>query len=214
MKKKKTPPKFAGLLFKSFLRWEDSEHRLGDIDEVFYFKLSTSSYFSAVLWYWVQIIKSVPKLILNEFYWGGTMLTNYIKIAFRSLYKSKLYTSLNMLGLGIAIALSIVGYVNYKFSTSYNSFHKNEDKIYAILSYVDFNNRKIERSNVPLPMSQEVLNNIPGIEKTCRISVGHGTASYGDKIFNERLNYVDDDFFTIFTFPPKAVRIILKITTE
>ncbi|MBU2491436.1 MAG: ABC transporter permease [Bacteroidetes bacterium] len=202
MKKKKNPPKFAGLLFKAFLRWDDAEHRLGDLDEVFHYKLSSSSYLTASLWYWIQVLKSIPSLIINEFYWGGSMIQNYIKIAFRNLYKTKLYSVLNIFGLGVAIALAIVGYINYEFSQSFDNFHKNKDEIYSINSYqiTDEDGRR-DWSLIPYPMAVEVANNIPGIDKFSRYSTGGGSVKYGDNVFNERYVFVDDDFFEIFTFP-------------
>lgn len=201
MNKKNSPPKLASLLFKSFLRWEDSEHRLGDLNESFHFKLKHSNYTSAAAWFWLQVLKSIPSLILNELYWGGTMITNYFKIAFRNLIKTKLYSILNIVGLGTAIALGVVGYVNYKYSQSYDTFHKNKESIYSIYFSNIVNHQEKYWSYSPMPLRQEIKNNIPGVVGVTRLTTGGGTVKYGDNVFNENFRFVDEDFFRIFTFP-------------
>lgn len=201
MNRKNSPPKLAEILFKSFLRSEDSEHRLGDLNEMFEYFMKNEGYKKAFVWYWVQVITSIPKLIINEFYWGGSMLSNYFKIAFRNLYRTKLYSILNIVGLGTAIALGIVGYVNYEFSQSFDSFHKNKENIYSI-NYKRVEDNKFRKfSYTPMPVAPEIKNNIAGIKNVARISVGSGTIKYGDKVFNEGFYFVDKDFFEIFSFP-------------
>ena len=60
------------------------------------------------------------------------MFKNYLKIAFRSLLKQKIYSIINILGLsvGIASCLLIVLYVNNELS--YDKFHENKDLIYKM----------------------------------------------------------------------------------
>lgn len=199
--KKEHPPKLAEFIFRLFLRSEDAEHRLGDLNEMFEYFIKNEGYKKAFVWYWVQVITSIPKLIINEFYWGGSMLSNYFKIAFRNLYRTKLYSILNIIGLGTAIALGIVGYVNYEFSQSFDSFHKNKENIYSI-NYKRVEDNKFRKfSYTPMPVAPEIKNNIAGIKNVTRISVGGGTIKYGDKVFNESFYFVDKDFFEIFTFP-------------
>ncbi len=60
------------------------------------------------------------------------MLTNYLKIAFRSLFKNKVFTTINILGLaiGMAACLLILRYVF--FESSYDTFHRNGDRLYRV----------------------------------------------------------------------------------
>ncbi len=199
--KKTNPPKIAEYVLFFFLRYEDSEHRLGDYKESFEYISAESNYWKAARWYWLQVLLSIPHYILNIFYWGGSMLANYIKIALRNLYNTKLYAILNILGLGIAIALGIVGYVNYEFSQSYDSFHENNEHIYSINHFKIRNNRQVNWSYVPMPMAEQVKNKVPGIKNISRMSIGRGSVKYGDNVFNELFQFVDKDFFEIFTFP-------------
>src|SRR5579859_5917882 len=62
-----------------------------------------------------------------------TMFRNYCRIIIRNLRKNKLYTLINMIGLGVGIAAITWGYQNYRFSFSYDDFHKNRDIIFRVL---------------------------------------------------------------------------------
>lgn len=60
------------------------------------------------------------------------MLRNYISVAYRSLFKNRVFSFLNILGLAIGMAafLFIIHYV--RFERSYESFHENADNIYRV----------------------------------------------------------------------------------
>ncbi|UCC80456.1 MAG: ABC transporter permease [Candidatus Zixiibacteriota bacterium] len=126
------------------------------------------------------------------------MLKNYLKIAFRNLYKNKLYSIINIVGLGISIALCVAAYVNHEFSRSFNSMYENRSQLYLVNSYKIQDNERLEYSNIPIPMTPAIKNDIAGIEKICRVTTGSGTLRFEDKIFNEFFYYVDEKFLELF----------------
>ena len=88
------PPKLAEFFFKLFLRYEDTDHRLGDLQEIYEHKLISEGRLKASTWYWLQIILSIPHFLFNNIFWEAAMFKNYIKVAFRNIYKTKFYTEL------------------------------------------------------------------------------------------------------------------------
>jgi len=116
------------------------------------------------------------------------MLKNYLKVALRNLYKN----------LGIALALCVAAYVNHQFSRSFNSMYENRDELYLVNSLRIQDSNRLEYSNIPIPMAPAMKNDIPGIEKICRVSSGRGTLRFEDKIFNEYIYYVDEEFPGLF----------------
>lgn len=129
------------------------------------------------------------------------MLKSYFKTAIRNLYKNKLYSFINIVGLGMAMAICVVGYVNYQFSRSFDAFHENADDIYLVSSSTLENEERLDWSYIPMPLLPTIKQEIPGIVYTSRVSLLGCNVSYGDKVFNERVYLVDDDFFAMFTFP-------------
>lgn len=62
------------------------------------------------------------------------MIRNYFKTALRNLYRNKSYAIINIGGLAIALAACIVIFLVIQFETSYDSFQKNGDKIYQLVT--------------------------------------------------------------------------------
>jgi hypothetical protein len=129
------------------------------------------------------------------------MLFNYLKIAIRNLYKNKSYSLINIIGLGVAMALCVVGYVNYQFSQSFDSFHENADNIFLISSYIDNESGRQDWSYSPMPLAPTVKDEVPGVDMYSRLSLTRANLRYEDNIFRETIWYVDMDFFNMFTFP-------------
>ena len=61
------------------------------------------------------------------------MIKNYLKIISRNLWRNKLYTIINIIGLGIGIAAVVWGFQDYRFSFSYDNFHNKSSKIFRVL---------------------------------------------------------------------------------
>ncbi len=60
------------------------------------------------------------------------MFKNYLKIALRNLFKQKLYSFINIIGLAIGIASCILIYLFVQNELSYDTFHKNADRLYRV----------------------------------------------------------------------------------
>ncbi|WP_315814974.1 hypothetical protein [Paraflavitalea speifideaquila] len=78
-----------------------------------------------------------------------TMIKNYLKIAFRNLWKNKAFSSINIMGLaaGLAVCLLIVLYV--KEELSYDQYNEKADRIYRIDADILFNNTQVNFAVTP-----------------------------------------------------------------
>ena len=131
------------------------------------------------------------------------MLKNYLKIAFRNLWKDKFFSFLNISGLaiGIACCLLIVLYVNYELS--FDKHFDDADRIHRIVIEGQFNGREFTGAQSPSPAGPVFLEQIPEIEQSVRFrETGSWVVKYQDKVFNEnRLVYADQDIFKVFSIP-------------
>lgn len=62
------------------------------------------------------------------------MFSNYFKIAFRVLWRNKVYVALNVVGLGFAIACCILAYLNYNYRAKFDKNHSQTENIYRLNS--------------------------------------------------------------------------------
>jgi putative ABC transport system permease protein len=136
------------------------------------------------------------------------MLQSYFKVAWRNLKKSRAYTIINIIGLGLAIAatLFIFNYVSYE--RSYDQFHSNKKNIYRVSSH--FNKGKVNERHQALTIAwtgpgAQLL--IPEIADFTRLApankfIGKKVIRYNDtKISESRVLLADSSFLKMFSFP-------------
>ncbi|HEX7494079.1 MAG TPA: ABC transporter permease, partial [Bacteroidales bacterium] len=129
------------------------------------------------------------------------MFKNYLLVTFRNLLKNRVFTSINILGLGIALSVCIVAFFNHMFNYEFDRTHTNFNKIYRVNSFRDMEGREQEYGVVPATLGLEVKKDIPGIEKAARLMRTRSPVKKGIDIFQTQVSYVDPEFLDIFTFP-------------
>jgi putative ABC transport system permease protein len=130
------------------------------------------------------------------------MFKNYLKIAWRNLYKSKMFSLIHIMGLtiGITVCLMIFLYIMNEFSV--DRFHKNEKQIYRVMR--SFEKDKQAVPYLSGPYAPALLTDFSGqIKRAVRVMPSNDLFAYGvDKAFNEKNVYITDpDFFQLFSFP-------------
>lgn len=131
------------------------------------------------------------------------MFKNYLKVAFRNLLRNKLYAVINILGMGVAIALCIVAYLNHTYNYSFDNFHKNAGKIFRVKTVRLVNGQEQYWGNVPRPLAPALESDFAAVERAVRLTRGNAAFRYGDNIFNESVLHADPEFFEMFDFPLK-----------
>ncbi len=132
------------------------------------------------------------------------MIKNYLIASLRSLYKNKLYSLINILGLAISISSCLAIYSLVSKELSYDDFHDNGDRIYRIL----FDERPSGRPGARVlpraspPTGPTLQANFGEIEEFVRFRYSDSDIlSYRDKSFYEQgAFYVDSTLFKTFSF--------------
>ena len=132
------------------------------------------------------------------------MFKLHLKSAFRNLWKRKFYSLLNMLGLAIGLAASIMLLMWVQHEWSFDKFHKQSERIYRVNSHFKTEAETNVWPTAPGPV-KVYAQDIPEIENLIRInqvsgvtiSDGQGTA----KFFNNAVAMADEGFFNLFSFP-------------
>ncbi|SDS75178.1 ABC-type antimicrobial peptide transport system, permease component [Gillisia sp. Hel1_33_143] len=129
------------------------------------------------------------------------MIKNYLKIAWRSLWKEKTFTFLNVFGLSVAFGAAILLSMYALFGLSYNMFHENADELYQV--YRTSYTPKGPEPGIaqPLPFAAALKDEVPGVEKITRFNGGSVLASIDENQVRLRSAFVDPEFFSMFTFP-------------
>jgi putative ABC transport system permease protein len=127
------------------------------------------------------------------------MLKTYFKLAYRNITKDKAYSIINISGLAIGLASSILILLWVQNELSYDKFHKNAGQIYRIAS--DFGDSKTAANSAGMPAGLKA--EMPVIKNTVRL--GQSTATLletGNNKFEEKgVVYADSTFMDVFSFP-------------
>src|SRR5215475_4611262 len=96
------------------------------------------------------------------------MFRSYLKIAIRSLRKSKGFTALNVIGLasGLAVCLLIVLYVTDELS--YDRYNVNADRIYRVDADSYINNTRFEAATISNLLGPTLVASYPNIQQMVR----------------------------------------------
>jgi putative ABC transport system permease protein len=128
------------------------------------------------------------------------MIKNYLLITFRSLLKNKVFITINIFGMAIAIASCIVAYYNYDFNATFDNHHANGSKIYRVNSEREFQNKLTQFGVAPMPLGEVIRQNVGDVEKVVRYNPNGANIRIGDETFGTGLSYVDADYFTMFSY--------------
>ncbi|MBR9854869.1 MAG: FtsX-like permease family protein [Algicola sp.] len=92
------------------------------------------------------------------------MVVIYIKAAWRSILKNKLFSFINVLGLSIGICSAmVIGAIVY-FDFSFDTFHKDKDKIYRVTTVFESNGNQFSNRGVAVPIMRTFQEGMPGVE--------------------------------------------------
>ncbi len=130
------------------------------------------------------------------------MFKNYFKIAIRQFVRNKGFSIINVMGLAIGIAVSIIGFLYVLNELSYDRFHENSDRIHRIAVEALSGTTEIYQTYTAAAYVQPLYDEFPEIEKIARIASWDFQFKFGENSFIEKEVFITDStFFDVFTIP-------------
>ena len=150
------------------------------------------------------------------------MLKNNLKLAFRNILANKLYSAINIVGLGVASAFCILVYLYVKNEQSFDRFHHDQDQLFrveqtktpdpaidkkpsgSIFSFLMKNEEQKNMITTPTEFAIDIQRNFAEVEDAVRIgSMGGANVRVGNRTFkeNDNIKYADAGFFKVFNYP-------------
>jgi len=142
------------------------------------------------------------------------MIRNDFKIAWRNLLKRKVYSSINIIGLAVGVATSILIFLVVHYEMNYDNFNSRKDRICRVVTtYANKSNGEItgRESAIPIPLPDAVRLEFPQIEKVAavwnlggaqiHIPIPGKDLSEENKVkVSEGLFFVEPSLFSIFDY--------------
>jgi putative ABC transport system permease protein len=128
------------------------------------------------------------------------MLTNYLKVALRTMRRYLAFTCINVFGLAVAMSVCLLVMLMLADQKSYDGFHARKDRLYRILG--DANHAKAPSAATPFPLAGALRTGYAGFDGVTQLTRGvGGEAVYGGKTARLRGYFADTSFLQLFDYP-------------
>ena len=131
------------------------------------------------------------------------MFRNYLKVAIRNLLRNRVYTLLNVGGMGIGLATGLMLLFWVQHEMSFDKFHRHAADLYR----VNANVKGFDTwDNSPQPIATYIRRNLPEVAMTVRVKEMRRADLFKideKRFFEDRYGIVDSTFFQVFDFEMK-----------
>lgn len=200
-----TPPRWAQRLLEWLHPSDTLEEVQGDLEELYVWWYKEGGHLYANTRYLLSIISVLPPFVRRRqtrqnyrqpLLMHPAMIRNYLKAAFRSLSKNKLYSLVNLAGLTLGLGVAITLFWIVRFEYSFDRYHSKADRIYRVNSIDKFGE---QQPHIHQTIIKTLKKQYPQIEKAANLyGWGAKTVKAGTKIFNQNnVFFTSGDMFDI-----------------
>ncbi len=132
------------------------------------------------------------------------MFTNLIKHSLRSFKRQRSYIIINITGLSIGLACSLLIAFYVLYESGYDRFNVKKDRIYDIAINFKIGDQEITEASTAPPIGATLLREFPEVEDFLRMKNMYGTTTvtFNNQTYNEEyIVQADSSFFNFFTIP-------------
>jgi putative ABC transport system permease protein len=197
------PPRLFLRFFRWFCRPSMLKYIEGDLIEL-YAERRMANKHKANLRFIVDVIlllrpgiirPLVPSNPLTE----TIMLENYLKVGWRNILKYKAFSFINVFGLSLAMAVSMLVILMVVDASRYDQFHEKKERVYRILS--DTESGKNPYATSPYSLATTLRSEYSIVEDATNLTPGiGGDAAYKNRLAEIRGYFTDPSFFNILSF--------------
>jgi len=131
------------------------------------------------------------------------MFKNYLKVAFRSLNKNRVYAFINILGLALGLTVTILVFMFVKDETSYEKHWSGYERVYRTGIKADMMGQKMDAPISPSPMANTLRTEFANVETATRIKAGGQEILMRreqTKVYIQNIASADSTFFKVFDY--------------
>lgn len=129
------------------------------------------------------------------------MWKNYLRIAFRNLWKHKGFSFINLMGLAVAFTCCLLMFMYIRHELSFDRFQEKGNRIVRVIMEYGFGDTERRAGNfTSTKVMPAFKRNFPEVEEGVRMFTGNGLIKVGDQIYEDPwFLYADSTFFNVFS---------------
>jgi len=131
------------------------------------------------------------------------MIKNLLKYSFRAFKRQKAYVFINVLGLAIGLACSLMIVLFIKYELSYDQYNEKRERIFRVILNGKISGQEVTVTSTASPIGPTMLNEFPEVENFLRLNGwGETVIKHQDRRFTEKAFIeADSSFFNFFSIP-------------
>lgn len=207
MKKKSqsSPPKWADRFLTWYCNPKLLEQIQGDVHELYYWRLEEKGESKAkksFIWDVVRLFRwsNIKRSNKTQKFNNMGIFKNYFKVGLRNLWKQRMPSSINIIGLSLAIGCSIVAFKFVERSYVRDNFHSNLEDLFLVTHWEELDSNKGRNGGTDNQLVGEILKSVPGIKASTRYNYQQAEVRYGKMTKYEAALFVDEAFMDMFSF--------------
>ena len=133
------------------------------------------------------------------------MIKNYIKIAWRNLWKHKLFSLINIISLSIGLSASFVIGMMVYYEYTFDTFHPDRERIYRVVTDIETPQGTNYYGGVTAPLRTAVKDQMTGVEASAYFYMWYistSKATTNERLFRnpDRLILTNSEYFELFQY--------------
>jgi len=130
------------------------------------------------------------------------MIRNYLKTAWRNLFKTKIFSVINISGLAFGLTVFWLIALFIADELSYDKYHEKASRIFRLVSHGRWDGGSFDFAVTSGPTAVALKNEYPEVEQTVRIASGAGGViiHQQNRLKADQVLYGDSSFFSVFTY--------------
>jgi putative ABC transport system permease protein len=200
------PPKIALHFFRWYCHPRLAYHIEGDLLEVYQKRKRKKGKRVADLRFVIDVLLLIRPGIIRPFTSNqnmnnSMMIKNYFLMGWRNIIRSKGYSAINIGGLAVGIAVTMLIGLWINDELSFDKSHKNYPRIGRVIQHLQNNDEKQTWFNVPFPLADELRKNYGADFKNIAMAVqwGDHMLAHEDKKLKMTGAYFEKEATEIFT---------------
>lgn len=128
------------------------------------------------------------------------MFRNYLKTAFRNILRQKGYAFINIIGLAVGLAATIMILLWVVNELSFNRNNQHFSQIYRLVQQQQYTSGPLTTPCMPGPLAADLKKDFPEFRDVFRFYSISGVLSVGEKQFAQQVSLADSGLFNVFSF--------------
>jgi len=130
------------------------------------------------------------------------MIKNYIKIAWRNLWRNKFFSTINIFGLALGMACSVLILLWVQNELSVDAYHVNGPRLYTVIERQYYDGKVVGQYSLPGVLADQLKKDIPEVQLATGFESGEkNTFQVGNKILKIEGAFAGADLFKMFSYP-------------